>query len=126
MVAQTLGARIAQARRELGVRTHRDVSPSDVAEALGVSPATVYRWESDEKSPREDALAKLSTYLGVTPAYLRYGVQPGAIPEILRGARKLTEEELDRADVIAARAKQSTRQPAAKKRANGGKRGGAA
>lgn len=70
----TLGERIAQARRELGVRTRTDVNPSDVAEALGVSPATVYRWESNEKSPRDDTLAKLAKYLGVTPAYLRYGV----------------------------------------------------
>jgi transcriptional regulator with XRE-family HTH domain len=58
------------------VRTREDVSPSDVAAALKVAPATVYRWESDEKSPGEENLARLAAFLGVTPAYLRYGVKP--------------------------------------------------
>ncbi len=80
MPKQTLGQRIAQARRELAVRLRRDVSASNVAEALGVAPATVYRWESDEKVPKDDSLLSLAKYLGVSPAYLRYGVTEASKP----------------------------------------------
>lgn len=76
-IPKTLGERIAQARREKGVREHRDITRVDVAEAVGVVPSAVTFWETDEKSPREDTLAKVADYLGVTPAYLRYGVTEG-------------------------------------------------
>lgn len=70
----SLGKRMAQARRELGVRLRRDVQQSDVASALGVGAATVSRWEADQAVPREDALAKLAAFLEVTPMFLRYGI----------------------------------------------------
>jgi len=72
----TLGSRIAQARRELAVREERDVTQLDVARAVGATGASMSEWENDKKAPREGALAKLADYLGVTPAYLRYGVHP--------------------------------------------------
>lgn len=75
---QSLGERLAQARRELGVREHRDVTQLDVARAIGATGASVSEWEADKKAPREDALLKLARYFKVSPAYLRYGVvQPG-------------------------------------------------
>lgn len=72
----SLGERIAHQRRLLGVRLRRDVTPADLAGMLGVSPPTVYRWESGEKSPREDALTAMAKLFEVTPAYLRYGIAP--------------------------------------------------
>lgn len=69
-----MGERIAQARRELGVRERRDVTRADLAAACRVVPSAVTYWETDEKTPREDALERLAAYLGVTPAYLRYGI----------------------------------------------------
>ncbi len=75
----TIGGRIAQARRELAVRLRRDLTQGDVAELAGTTPATMSRWESDTAVPKEDALAVLAKVLGVTPAYLRYGV--GDIPK---------------------------------------------
>lgn len=74
MMPQSVGERIAQARREKGVRDHQDLRPIDVARALGVSGAAVSDWEADKKRPREELLAQLADYLGTTPAYLRYGV----------------------------------------------------
>lgn len=76
---ESLGERIAQARREKAARDRQDVRPVDLARALGVSQATVSDWEAGKITPREDALGKLAAYLGVSPAYLRYGVpvQPG-------------------------------------------------
>jgi transcriptional regulator with XRE-family HTH domain len=74
-VTQTIGGRIAQARRQLGVEERRDVTRGEIATAVGVDASTVSLWEADKKSPREDALAKLAEFLHVTPAFLRYGVR---------------------------------------------------
>jgi transcriptional regulator with XRE-family HTH domain len=74
MPRQTLGARIAQARRELAVQVRKDLTQADIAKMVGTTAATMSRWESDVATPKEDALAKLAKALGVTPAYLRYGV----------------------------------------------------
>jgi transcriptional regulator with XRE-family HTH domain len=82
--SQTLGWRLAQARREKAAREHRDVQQADVAKAVGASKASVSRWENDIDVPRERALTKLAAFLGVTPAYLRYGEQ-GGIPSSLTG-----------------------------------------
>jgi transcriptional regulator with XRE-family HTH domain len=72
--AQEIGRRIAQARREKAAREERDIRPADVARELKVSGATVSDWESGKITPRDDALERLGAFLGVTPAYLRYGV----------------------------------------------------
>lgn len=74
----TIGQRIAQARRELGVEEHRDITQSDLAERLGVSQATVNRWEGDVegKQPRDENVIALAKVLGVTPGWLRYGQEP--------------------------------------------------
>ncbi len=63
--AMTTGARIRERRKELGI-------PAEyLAEKLGVSPATVYRYESGaiEKVPG-DLLPAISRLLGTTPAHL--------------------------------------------------------
>lgn len=70
----TMGFRIAQARRSLGVRLGRDVLQSDVAEAVGVGAATVSRWEANQAVPREGVLEALAAYLEVTREFLRYGI----------------------------------------------------
>ncbi len=70
------GLRIAQARRQLGVREHRDVSGPDMARALGVSAETARSWEAGESFPRKPALRRLADYLGVTSAWIEYGIEP--------------------------------------------------
>lgn len=82
------------------MREQRDVSQSDVAEAIGVSAAAVSQWESGAKSPREAAVTKLAAYLGVTPAYLRYGITSD--PPAVRG-------KLSPAEVAAAVARDKAR-----------------
>lgn len=75
---ESIGSRIAQARRELAVRERKDVSQSDIAERLGVAQATVNRWENDKegKRPSDENLLELARILGVTPSWLRYGQEP--------------------------------------------------
>ena len=61
----TTGERMKQRRKEIGF------SAEKVAERLGVSPATIYRYEKGdiEKVP-VDSLAELAKILQPTPAYL--------------------------------------------------------
>jgi transcriptional regulator with XRE-family HTH domain len=74
MMPQSLGERLAQARREKGVRDKRDILRTEIAEAAGVDPSMVTAYEKGASVPREEVLAKLAEFLHVTPAYLRYGV----------------------------------------------------
>jgi transcriptional regulator with XRE-family HTH domain len=88
----TLGERIAQARREKAVRERRDVTMREAAKAVGVTGTSMSEWESNKVIPREDALAKLAAFLGVTPAYLRYGVvNADGTPELVQAP---TAEEI--------------------------------
>lgn len=61
----TTGERMKQRRKEIGF------SAEKVAERLGVSPATIYRYEKGdiEKVPA-DSLAEIAKILQTTPAYL--------------------------------------------------------
>jgi transcriptional regulator with XRE-family HTH domain len=72
--ALEVGERIAQARREKAARERKDIRHTDMAAALKVSGATVSDWEAGKVRPRPAAMEKLARYLGVTPAYLAYGV----------------------------------------------------
>lgn len=60
-----VGQRIKNRRKELGL------SAEDVAERMGVSPATVYRYESSEiMNMRTDKLVPIANALQTTPPYL--------------------------------------------------------
>lgn len=104
------------------MRDGRDVLQSDVAAALNVGAATISRWEADQAIPREDALARLAAFLGVTPAYLRYGIRAGADP-----ANPLKPQEVAEFvnhEMAASRAKpEAPTAPAAAKKAAGGTKG---
>lgn len=113
----TLGKRIAQARRELGVREQRDVTQLDLAQAVGTTSASLSEWESDKKVPREESLLRLAKVLGVTPAYLRYGYGRAAteVSESIidpERDRKLTDADRVRAVATV----QASKKPAAKKK----------
>jgi transcriptional regulator with XRE-family HTH domain len=95
--AKEIGGRIAQARREKGVRERRDIRPVDVARALEVSGASVSDWESGKIVPREELMVRLAAYLGTTPQWLRYAIPadyvPAATPDPALD-RKVTPAEL--------------------------------
>jgi transcriptional regulator with XRE-family HTH domain len=65
------------------------VTQADLAKAVGASPTSVSEWEADKKVPREETLARIATYLGVTPAYLRYGSEVFVPPANLTGRREV-------------------------------------
>lgn len=73
------GDRLAQARRMKAVRDWRDVTRADVARAVGVDNSTISVWEGG-KLPGDDRLAEVCEYLGVSPAWVRYNVEPSVAP----------------------------------------------
>ena len=58
----------------LGVTKVMDVTRERLAAMVGVSVATVSRWEDDLRRPKPDAMHKLAEVLEVSPAWLDYGV----------------------------------------------------
>ena len=60
----TIGQRIAQKRKELGL------SQEALGSKLGVSRQSIYKWEADSALPEVDKLIALSRLFGVTTDYL--------------------------------------------------------
>jgi transcriptional regulator with XRE-family HTH domain len=56
-----------------------DIGQQELARMVGVTPATVSRWEDDRRRPRDAALVRLAAALRVTPEYLAYGVLPAPV-----------------------------------------------
>ena len=81
----TVGQRIAQKRKELGL------SQEQLAEQLGVSRQAIYKWESDGALPEVEKLIALSRLFGASVGWL-LGVEEAAGAE--KPAGELTEEQL--------------------------------
>lgn len=53
---------------------------SELAKFVEVSPQAVQQWIAEKTSPRGENLNKAADFLGVTPAELRFGIEPNAEP----------------------------------------------
>lgn len=67
----TLAERLCMAMKNKGMKQ------KDVAEALGVTQATINRYINNERSPRADVIVRLSDLLGVTTDWLLKGDSNG-------------------------------------------------
>jgi transcriptional regulator with XRE-family HTH domain len=76
----TVGARIADARETKGL------SQRGLAQRLGVTPATIERWESGVSDPRANRIAMLAGVLDVSLAWLLEGASRHE-PDATRGSR---------------------------------------
>ena len=85
----TLGQRIAQKRKELGL------SQEGLGEQLGVSRQAIYKWESDASLPEIDKLITLSKIFSVPVGWL-LGVEEVAPETVSPDQEKLAEEVLSR------------------------------
>ena len=95
----TLGQRIAQKRKELGL------SQEALGEQLGVSRQAIYKWESDASLPEIEKLVALSRVFSVTVGWL-LGVEEPAAPEgegAGDGPGELTREQLAMVEEIVSR-----------------------
>lgn len=53
-----------------GLRKSRKISQADLADALGMSQATITFWENGKRTPDIDMLGRIADYFGVTTDYL--------------------------------------------------------
>ncbi len=100
----TLGQRIAQKRKELGL------SQEGLGEQLGVSRQAIYKWESDTSLPEIDKLITLSKIFSVSVGWL-LGVEETPSPaeppsgELTEAQLQMVQEIVDR--YLAAQPKQA-------------------
>ena len=89
VIGLTTGERMKARRKEIGI------SAEKVASALGVSPATIYRYEngSIDKVP-VDALEPIARVLETTPAFLM-GWEEDASPKENNSSAPALEEDED-------------------------------
>ena len=85
----TLGQRIAQKRKELGL------SQEGLGEQLKVSRQAIYKWESDASLPEIDKLITLSRIFSVSVGWL-LGVEEAAPETVNPDQEKLVEDMLSR------------------------------
>lgn len=90
----TLGSRIAQKRKELGL------SQEALGEQIGVSRQAIYKWESDSSLPEIEKLVALSKLFGVSVGAL-LGVEEDVPPPQERA--ELTETQVKMVEEIASR-----------------------
>lgn len=104
----TIGQRVAQKRKELGL------SQEALGDQLGVSRQSIYKWESDTTLPEIDKLIALSRLFGVSVGWLLgveeppqtdgaedAGADPGSVPKT--GPGELTEAQLNMVEEIVGR-----------------------
>ena len=106
----TVGQRIAQKRKELGL------SQEALGEQLGVSRQAIYKWESDATLPEIEKLVAMSRIFSVSVGWL-LGVEDDAPadPEE-KTSGELTEEQLRMVEEIVDRYLQAQPAPASPKR----------
>lgn len=66
-VAETMGSRIKQVRKEKGMKQY------ELAESIGVNFTAISLYESDRREPRKDILEKIARVTNVSVDYL-YGL----------------------------------------------------
>ena len=62
------------AKRIEECRRHLNFSQSELARKVGVTPQAVQKWEKARTVPRGYTLQKLADVLGVSPAYIQFGI----------------------------------------------------
>jgi chromosomal replication initiator protein len=85
---RTVGERLRAARRQKGLTEGRPWLQRDVAQALGVDPVTVSRWETGQTSPGAAQLQLLAEHLGVSVESFFAGRPATPIAKDARAARR--------------------------------------
>ena len=105
----TMGERIAQKRKELGL------SQEALGEQLGVSRQSIYKWESGAAVPEVDKLVALSRLFGVPVGWL-LGVEGPAPASDGPEPEELTEAQLRMVEEIASRYAAALPKPLSRRR----------
>jgi transcriptional regulator with XRE-family HTH domain len=85
---EVISKRIKEKREERGILA------SEFARRVGVTPTAVWNWEKNSITPRQPALEAIAKVLGVTTAFLLYGVETQAIarPQAASSVASILEE----------------------------------
>jgi transcriptional regulator with XRE-family HTH domain len=73
MAVSGFGARVRKARLDLAAARGKEVSQSEIARALHVTPSTVQRWENGGTAPDIHTINDLAKLLKVDPGSLAFG-----------------------------------------------------
>lgn len=79
-------------RRIKKAREQKGLTREQLAERIGVSPSAIGKWETGDRTPSSDTLARLSEELGVSTDYLLELDNPSKDSE---GARRIIEIAVD-------------------------------
>lgn len=75
-MAETTGSRIRQRREEIGF------TQTDLASALGVKEANVYRWERGDSEPSSRLLRRIVKALDVSADWLLFGKERAEVETV--------------------------------------------
>jgi transcriptional regulator with XRE-family HTH domain len=124
-VGESVGDRIAQARRLLSVVLNRDVSQDELAQMAGLAAGSMSQWEKGHKRPSRDTLKKILGVLHrhgmtyITLGYLDYGEGEG--PPSL-GSAPVKPQRSERPPIPKRESKEATIASERQKKANPRKR----
>ena len=60
--------------KESKIADGKNISQSELARKVGVTPQAVQKWEKAKTVPRGATLRRLADVLGVSPAYIQFGI----------------------------------------------------
>lgn len=58
------------AKRLKELRTEKEITQKELADAIGVTQSIITRWEKDECEPTATVIAKIAKHFGVSSDYL--------------------------------------------------------
>jgi transcriptional regulator with XRE-family HTH domain len=75
-------------------REARGITASELARLVGVTPTAVWNWEKNSITPRQPALEAIAKVLGVTTAFLVYGVEAevAARPQVTASVASILDD----------------------------------
>lgn len=78
------------------IRDERGLKDADVVRATGITKSTFSDWKSGRSNPKNDKLAKIADFLGVSVEYLRTGEEEKGYyfnPETVKMAQAIFENQ---------------------------------
>lgn len=82
-------------------RTKKDITQSELAKAIGVSPSTIGMYEQNRRQPDTESIIKIADYFNVTTDYL-LGIEDVETIAAHHDGEKYTDEELEQIEAFKA------------------------